>query len=102
MCSNRFRNKINTLLADDHVGGFPTLPAGQPALGTSWGPGNTCKSKCPGCWLWLQPASASTAQISSDVSQNEQLTVRFQGFDSYVIHVGVTYLPPASAFDPFL
>ena len=29
--------------------------------------------------------SSGTIQINSDVSQNEQLTVGFQGIDSYVI-----------------
>ena len=35
-----------------------------------------------------------TVQINSDVSQNEQLTVGFQGLDSYVIHVVCYGLPP--------
>ena len=40
-----------------------------------------------------------TAQISSDVSQNEQLTVGFQRVDSYVIHVVCYGLPsPKSKF----
>ena len=35
----------------------------------------------PLSWVW----GPGTVQINSDVSQNEQLTVGFQGIDSYVI-----------------